>query len=274
MRRTKSNRNEEINQRHAKKSRNNRILSLMRRTKSKRDREKEFNHRRDVLPECNILSQFAISDQNITEFKRYVKKPMDCVINTLQIFGILDNISANIIRISCVGENGFTTEQIEKIFILVLGNKFHYKSITNYDDFVRIIEETLSPGYGVFAGYADTYGHVFIIARRLDGVIMMIDPQSNMICEINNCQNKIPRETTYFLLYHSPKKMSELQLKKLGFVFDNGINDDRNSRSTPTPLLENPKFMTNKNNSDGDIPISDIQQPFEPTGKITRPQTI
>jgi hypothetical protein len=210
IRRTKSNRNKD------------RILSVMSRKKSKRN--EEINSRRvrlsAPLPECNILSQFKISDRNITEFKRYLKKPMDCVINALQIFGILDNISANIIRISCVGENGFTTEQIEKIFMFVLGQKFHYKSMTNYDDFVRNIEETLSPGHGVFAGYADEYGHVFIIARRLDGVIMMIDPQLNMICEINDCQNQIPQESTYFLLHHSPKKMNKQELEQQGFVFD------------------------------------------------------
>lgn len=246
-----------------------RIPSYLRRTRTKRN--ELIQNRRAILPECNILSQFAISDKNISEFKRYLKKPMDCVINAFQIFGILDNISANILRISCVGENGFVQEQIEKIFILVLGNNFDYKLINNYSEFVTIIEKTLLPGHGVFAGYAHTYGHVFIIARRLDGVIMMIDPQSNIICEINKCQDKIPQDTMYFLLYHSQSKLNERQLKKLGFIFDNGINGDRNSRSTPTPLLENPKFMTNKNKSDGDIPISDIQQP---TGKITRPHTI
>ena len=140
---------------------------------------------------------------------------MDCVINALQIFGALDIKSSNILRISCAGDAGFYKEQIEKIFILLLGNNFNFKSSDNYQEFVEIIEKTLLPGHGVFAGYT---GHVFIIARKENGVIMLIDPQrSSIVCEINECQDYIRNKKEYYLLFQSPEKMTPTQITSMGF---------------------------------------------------------
>lgn len=167
------------------------------------------------FPKCTTLSQFKISDENIAGFKRFVDKPMDCVINALQIFGALDSKSSNILRISCAGDEGIYIEQIEKIFTLLLGNNFDFQSSDNYQDFVEIIEKTLLPGYGVFAGYT---GHVFIIARKENGVIMLIDPQrSQIVCEINKCQDYIRNYKEYYLLFQSPEKLTPSQISSMGF---------------------------------------------------------
>jgi len=137
---------------------------------------------KNSFPECNILSQFKISDENIMNFKRYLKSPMDCVINALQLMGVLDTISSNMLRISCVGTSGFEKEQIEKIFILYGGVNFEFKSTKDFNEFASIIENQLLPGNVVFAGYT---GHVFIIGRYLNGQLVYIDPQLNIILRIS-----------------------------------------------------------------------------------------
>jgi hypothetical protein len=171
---------------------------------------------KNSFPECNILSQFKISDDNIMNFRRHIKSPMDCVINALQLMGILDTTSSNVFRISCVGTNGFTKEQIEKIFILYIGLNFEFKSTKDFNEFATTIETKLLPGNVVFAGYS---GHVFLLGRYLDGRIVYIDPQLNIICDILKCQEIIKNGgKEYFILFNSEEKLVNQQLEHLGFI--------------------------------------------------------
>ena len=171
---------------------------------------------KNSLPDCNNLSQFQINDENIQSFRRYINSPMDCVINALQLMGLLDTVTSNLFRISCVGTNGFEKDQIEKIFILYKGVNFEFKSTTNFNEFLNWIETKLLPGNVVFAGYT---GHVFIIGRLLNGNIMYIDPQINKFCNIKTCQNLIMHEgKSYYLLFNSEKKLTIDQLNIIGFV--------------------------------------------------------
>jgi len=171
---------------------------------------------KNSLPDCNDLSQFQINDENIQSFRRYINSPMDCVINALQLMGLLDTVTSNLFRISCVGTNGFEKDQIEKIFILYKGVNFEFKSTTNFNEFLNLIETKLLPGNVVFAGYT---GHVFIIGRLLNGNIMYIDPQINKFCDIKTCQNLIMHESkSYYLLFNSEKKLTIDQLNIIGFV--------------------------------------------------------
>jgi len=178
------------------------------------------------LPRCYTLSQFKISNENINSFKSFINAPNDCVINALQLMGNLDTISSNILRISCVGENGFNKDQIEKIFILLKGHNFEFKSTSNFDTFAKNIETNLLPGHVVFAGYKTSRvlpgqigGHVFILGRYLDGKIMYIDPQLNTICDINTCQDLIRNGgDSYYVLYNSEEKLTNEQFEKFGFT--------------------------------------------------------
>ena len=175
-----------------------------------------YIHIKNSFPECNILSQFRISDDNIMNFRRHIQSPMDCVINALQLMGVLDTLSSNILRISCVGKNGFEKEQIEKIFILYAGVNFEFKSTKNFDEFAKNIEIQLSPGNVVFAGYS---GHVFIIGRYFSGQIVYIDPQLNTICDVLECQEIIKNGgTEYYILFNSKDKLTNIQLEYLGFT--------------------------------------------------------
>ena len=186
------------------------------RTKKARTNKIHSARIKNSFPECNILSQFKISDENIMNFKRHIQSPMDCVINALQLMGVLDTLSSNILRISCVGSRGFEKEQIEKIFTLYTGVNFEFKSTKNFDEFANTIETQLLPGNVVFAGYT---GHVFIIGKYLDGRLVYIDPQLNTICDINICQDMLKNGgKEYFILFNSEEKLTSTQLEYLGFT--------------------------------------------------------
>jgi len=167
------------------------------------------------FPACDILSQFVISDINIMNFKRYLHSPRDCVINALQIFGILDVISANVMRMFTVNTN-IQKEQIEHIFVLTFGNNFEFKSTSCFNEFTLNINNLLKPGNGVFAGYL---GHVFILARLTNGDIIFIDPSLHQMCDVrlmNEYLENCPKP--YFLLFNSNKRLSDEQLSHMGFL--------------------------------------------------------
>jgi hypothetical protein len=213
------------------------------------------------LPPCNILAQFEIQDNFITEFKRAVPKPADCFINALQLAGLIDSLNANIMRVSSAGTTGFTKEAIEKIFILLKRHNFDFKSTKNFDVFIRMIRERLQPGHAVFAGYdtnpgamvqdedlpavpipeigeplgadgipippspwywiskeAEGPAHIFIIARAQDGVIYYIDPQLNLICNIDTCADRIKLNNNYFLLFNSTAQLTPEQARTVGIL--------------------------------------------------------
>jgi hypothetical protein len=141
---------------------------------------------------------------------------MDCVINALQLIGILDTFSGNILRISCVGSTGFEKDQIEKLFILYVGLNFEFKATNDFDDLLNTIDTQLLPGYVVFAGYT---GHVFIIGRYLNGKLVYIDPQINTICDIITCQDILKKGgKEYFILFNSKENLTNPQLEYLGFT--------------------------------------------------------
>ena len=171
------------------------------------------------FPSYNTLTTFRISDENIRSFNRIIMSPMDCFINALQIIGILDQRTADIIRISTSGMVGFNEKQIELIFMYTLKKNFHFKKYYLYATWLSEITQNMRPGTCVFAGYRmiDGAGHVFLIARRLDGIIVYIDPQLNTICDINEqeCRANLMNKKFYFLLYNSSRFLTERQNLKV-----------------------------------------------------------
>ena len=159
------------------------------------------------LPPANILSQFKITDANLQTFNRTFNAPMDCVINALQLMGILDDISANIMRISTLGVVGFTKAQIEIIFAYKFRKNFDFKPTTNFDEWATWINTLLIPGHVVFAGYT---GHVFLIGRMLNGRLFYIEPQLNMFCDLNTeeCVAYLRNKNNWSLLFHSDQHLT------------------------------------------------------------------
>lgn len=171
------------------------------------------------LPACTELALFPIIDENILSFRRYLNSPMDCFINALQVFGLLDVLCANIMRISSVGrQSGFSKEDMEGILILLTGYNFNFSS----DNFVKFENElmTIPVNYGVLAGWDGPSGkHVFIIARNSIGELILIDPQINYLGKYENYRNSIYSPTRiFYLLLKSTEKLTPDQIKSLGFI--------------------------------------------------------
>lgn len=172
------------------------------------------------LPICTHLSQFQITDQQILNFKSIVTtSQMDCFINALQILGYVDVKTANMMRISSAGRTGFTQEEIEKIFIVVQGYNFDFKSTSSPAEFSTWISAHLQPGHVVFAGYEGLVNHVYLIGRFQNGQIVYIDPQAGTICDLTTpaCLQYISQQPILKLLFNSPTKLTPDNLKAIGF---------------------------------------------------------
>lgn len=149
------------------------------------------------------LAQFKITDENLSGIKRYIKKPKDCVINVLEVLGIIDHIHADLMRI-VVGDIGITKSQIEQIFKRIYVN-YDYRFVKYYKlESLSEIVYGMAPGHVIFCGYKnkDNSKHVFLIGKNLNGVIFYIDPQLEIICDLSDerCLNYISEKQSYFVL--------------------------------------------------------------------------
>jgi hypothetical protein len=157
------------------------------------------------------IVSFPITDQNLKNFTRRVINPKDCVINALQILGIVDAYHADLMRIM-VGEQGVMLEQIEKIF-----NFFAKKSVYRFKEYdsknpndvikIKNIIREIPNGTCLFAGLEKkTTGgrHVFILARYDNGSHVVIDPQQENIYQ--DIQRYLNIAEYLYLLDKSEKK--------------------------------------------------------------------
>jgi len=172
------------------------------------------------FPLCNNLSLFKITDEQLLTFKRTAPTPMDCFINALQILGVVNNITANIMRLSSAGKTGFTTEEIEKIFVFITGHNHDFKATGSPQEFSEWIATNLLPGHVVFAGHEGDINHVYLIGRQISGNLVYIDPQLGIFCDLSNaeCQGYLTNNRVYRLMFNSLDKLSPEQLRLLGFV--------------------------------------------------------
>jgi len=179
------------------------------------------------FPQCTSLSQFKMTNESITKFGRHFQSPNDCFINALELFGILDVKSANLMRISSAGQSGFSKSQIEIIFIYILGNNFDFKPTNNYDEFASWIHTLLHPGFAVLGGYK---GHVFLIAKLADNTIIYIDPQippNGIICDVRQCENQYLKNSPkpWYLLFNSVEKLSNIQQQQIVQYVERLVDD-------------------------------------------------
>jgi hypothetical protein len=173
-----------------------------------------------------VFSQFEMNDEFITNFSRYIESPKDCLISALQLLGVINSLTANIMRISSTAtQSGQTKEEIEKIFIVVKGNNFEFKKSNNYNEFIATIKSHLIRGHACFAGYEGSTSHVFLIAKDLQENILYLEPQikqngnNGTICDIVNdpvCEGYLKGKNNYFRLYNSREKLTNEELKSLG----------------------------------------------------------
>lgn len=177
------------------------------------------------LPDCTVLSEFPFAQESITQYRSVVPKHasyMDCFINALQLLTVVDERTANIMRVSSAGVSGFTSEQIVSIFIICTGRHYDFKLLT-LRDFWSILER-LKRDHAVLAGVKATLfgiGHVFLIRRNADDRLEYLDPQMNTICDLSNptaeC-SAILSQPWHYMLFESSVSLSADQLRHWGFV--------------------------------------------------------
>ena len=154
------------------------------------------------------VAQFKLTDDSISKFRRWVKKPRDCVINAMELLGILDDQNADIARI-LIGDTGAQIKQIEDIFEVVEPKfKWNFYKFTNIQTLAQFTSSELKPQHTIFCGYMGNEGHVFLIAKSIEGKVYYVDPQVDAICNLdtNECYNFIDNKKSYFILQASPKK--------------------------------------------------------------------
>jgi hypothetical protein len=188
-------------------------------------------------------TKYKIGDKNLKEFKSTIKAeltPMDCFINALQLIGIFDIFTSNVLRISCTGKYGVTEEQIEMIFTLYHGYKFEntpyfeFMNIGNYDYWHPIVGGSLQPGEVMLVGWKESTGaHTFLVGKHLNGDVVYLDPQipTNCSLKLQDCvtllrKNEKP-DRNYFILYNSIQPIKSIEiLKDLGFDLTPGRDVD------------------------------------------------
>ena len=157
------------------------------------------------------VATFKFSYDKIREFKRIVKKK-DCVINAIQLLGIADVNSANIMRIM-VGGVGLSIKQIEDIFEVVKESyKWGFKEI-NIETLSYIVSNKMTPMSAIFCGYKRKNGHVFLIVKGYNNEILYIDPQLGYPCSLltDTCFNMIKDMDSYYVLVYEKKKYIEVK---------------------------------------------------------------
>jgi len=124
------------------------------------------------------------TEKAIKEFKREIKTSMDCVTNALQILGVIDEKSADIIRIITT-EQGLDEQQIQGIFNYIRPTKIHkFIRFTNRDIVVGQLSQMDTSGSNVvFAGieYQNGTKHVYVLERSKNGMFNVIEPNANRI---------------------------------------------------------------------------------------------
>lgn len=181
-----------------------------------------------LLPITTELVQFPITNESILSFNRIFVTPMDCVISALQVIGALDNIAANIMRITSLGRSiGITKEEIEIIFIYLYNKNFGFMSFENVGEWESAIA-LLEKNRVFFAGFkVGGGGHVFLIARDNDGNLLYIDPQQtpalcnvlDPLCNLNQIIKDNQGNIVLYLLYNSQDTLNdEQQLSVVDYV--------------------------------------------------------
>jgi len=126
---------------------------------------------------------FPISDRDLNNFRRNFPAPEDCVINAIELLGLVSPRDAALMRI-LVGKRGVETYQIEDIFRWIYpdyGWRFHRIAVTHPNK-NRILNhlQSIPPSSVVFAGIEWTRGgnHVILLGRQRNGELVALDPQS------------------------------------------------------------------------------------------------
>jgi len=164
------------------------------------------------------IAPFYMTDENLHHFRRWVKKPSDCVINALELLGVLQATPADLMRIA-VGDSGLSAPKIEETFAYVYPTIrwrfFRYTDIHTLENFCI---QGLQPSHVIFCGYnKQGFRHVFLIGKTNTGKVVLIDPQANLFCDLENsdCFENIQDAEEYYILQGTMTTQQQQQLEKI-----------------------------------------------------------
>jgi hypothetical protein len=156
-------------------------------------------------------AEFEMTNSLINGFRRQIPKPMDCVINALQLMGALSSKCAELMRI-VAGDGGFQKEQIEATFQFLFPSKqWKFEPFVNLEDLANYAQNVMKSGTVVFCGYQgynptvkQNIGHVFLVGKDAAGKPLYIDPQIPTICNLidSACEKYIAGKNQYFILQY------------------------------------------------------------------------
>jgi hypothetical protein len=156
-------------------------------------------------------AEFEMTESFINSFQRKIPKPMDCVINALQLMGALSPRCAELMRI-VAGDGGFQKKQIEDTFKFLFPSKqWEFQPFSNLNELAYFTKAQMTNGRVVFCGYVGynptlnkSTGHVFLIGKNLQGTVLYLDPQIPTICDLDDaqCANYISGKNQYFILQY------------------------------------------------------------------------
>lgn len=122
------------------------------------------------------ISSFPVLPEYFYKFKRWVKKPKDCVINTLELLNIIDNTCADLMRI-VVGDTGLFPDPVLNIFKYVYPNhEWNFCDISNIQSLASIAANLPINHVMVCTGETTSAAHIFLIGKNYLGKPFLIDP--------------------------------------------------------------------------------------------------
>ena len=154
-------------------------------------------------------AEFEMSNALINGFQRKIPKPMDCVINALQLMGALPVNCAELMRI-VAGDGGFQKDQIEDTFRYLFPSKsWKFSPFSNLNELGNYTTNLMKNGTVVFCGYQGynptvkkSIGHVFLVGKDISGTPLYLDPQIPTICNLSDpqCTKYLSGKNAYFIL--------------------------------------------------------------------------
>lgn len=139
------------------------------------------------------IAAIPITQEQIFQTSRLLAAPRDCVINAMQLLGIVPQDTAAVMRIM-VGDTGLLPDQVTRIFEFVYRRPFilEYQPISNLPLLDQELE-MLPFSHAAFVGirYPTGSGHVFIVGKSDTGSLVYLDPQRPTLCNLYDINCKV-----------------------------------------------------------------------------------
>ena len=153
----------------------------------------------------NFIAKYRITPQtiyNIQNVPRLNPSNIDCVVNAMEIIGILSRQDAGLVR-TRIGVGIIPEYFLEKFQQVNPEYIYRFVQISMRELIPWILYEMLNLTM-IFCGYLDqVIGHVYIIAKDNNGKVFLLDPQLNPpICNLDtmDCFANIANKLSYHIL--------------------------------------------------------------------------